>query len=513
MNYYYADSSNQAVGPVSEGALHDLFRTGRITLDSLVTTEGETDWKEYRTLQSSPSASPPPLPPPTTAPKSLSATPSAQPQRRDFPIVPTLIVVLAASAVLLLMAVATGGYWYFHSRNSSRTTVNRGSIESENMKSLKFSTLRWYTGSNGIPNQENELSLELNYKGELCMNNKPLSDSTNAKNMNWFRAAIEDGDPEALNNSGVMHALGKGAPKDEAKAIELFETASKRGSVAGWDNFVIMYEHSNHVPQEESKAFEWFQKAAEKGDPSSQMWLGAYYASSNQRRSPGFYDKPSDPRIAQRFPAIGTVGIATERSVPRDIAKAAKWYDDPALLGFANAQFSLAALYRISNHPKKDLLTSVWYLMASKGGHKYALRQLRKLDMANQAEVEQTAAKISKVTSDLHKENAQDGLKLGNAQDGNKLVDSYQKAAMRGDPVAQYNLAVMYEYGIIVPKDSVRALAWYSVFGAYSSSNGTYHVEPLGGFFLEDQKSKRTPNQRAQAAKLTDELLKQIYSG
>jgi len=50
MNLYYAAESNQAVGPITEDQLHELYRGGSITLDSLIIIEGETEWKQYRTF-------------------------------------------------------------------------------------------------------------------------------------------------------------------------------------------------------------------------------------------------------------------------------------------------------------------------------------------------------------------------------------------------------------------------------------------------------------------------------
>ena len=53
MNYYYADAQNQPVGPIAEEQLHELFRSGNITLDSFIIAEGETEWKAYNSLTSS----------------------------------------------------------------------------------------------------------------------------------------------------------------------------------------------------------------------------------------------------------------------------------------------------------------------------------------------------------------------------------------------------------------------------------------------------------------------------
>ena len=72
MNYYYADSDNQTVGPINEEQLHELYRGGSISLDSFIIAEGQSDWKPYRSIK------PPNAPPPrdlTIMPPPIRSTP------------------------------------------------------------------------------------------------------------------------------------------------------------------------------------------------------------------------------------------------------------------------------------------------------------------------------------------------------------------------------------------------------------------------------------------------------
>ncbi len=48
INYYYTDANNQPVGPIADEQLHELFRTGGLTLDSFVIAEGDEEWRTYR---------------------------------------------------------------------------------------------------------------------------------------------------------------------------------------------------------------------------------------------------------------------------------------------------------------------------------------------------------------------------------------------------------------------------------------------------------------------------------
>ncbi|HEX7777106.1 MAG TPA: tetratricopeptide repeat protein, partial [Parvibaculum sp.] len=48
----------------------------------------------------------------------------------------------------------------------------------------------------------------------------------------------------------------------------------------------------------------------------------------------------------------------------------------------------------------------------------------------------------------------------------------FHEAALAGSPIAQYNLAVMYEGGLGVDKDMPRALGWY----ALAARSGNQHA-------------------------------------
>lgn len=58
MNYHYANANNDAVGPVEESDLKDLFAKGDIKHDTNILPEGSDSWRPYSSLM--PVAPPPP---------------------------------------------------------------------------------------------------------------------------------------------------------------------------------------------------------------------------------------------------------------------------------------------------------------------------------------------------------------------------------------------------------------------------------------------------------------------
>ena len=83
MKYHYADANNQAVGPVEDVELDELFKNGVIKRDTNVVPEGSDAWRPYssiRAMQAPPLSSPPPL----SAPPSAQFAPSNATQRCPY---------------------------------------------------------------------------------------------------------------------------------------------------------------------------------------------------------------------------------------------------------------------------------------------------------------------------------------------------------------------------------------------------------------------------------------------
>src|SRR3954447_2483991 len=111
MNYYYS-VANTPLGPVPLEDLHTLYRSGVITLETLVVAEGGTEWKPYSnfnppakgaaapTVSSPPPQSepiPPSVPHPTTTPA------SSQPSYKNLVLISWIL--LGATALLSVIPV------------------------------------------------------------------------------------------------------------------------------------------------------------------------------------------------------------------------------------------------------------------------------------------------------------------------------------------------------------------------------------------------------------------------
>ena len=89
----------------------------------------------------------------------------------------------------------------------------------------------------------------------------------------------------------------------------------------------------------------------------------------------------------------------------------------------------------------------------------------------------------------------------GIPQDFKKAMSWYLRAAQQDHSSAQYNLAIMYQDGVGVPKDYVQAYMWFSIIAAGGFAG------PQGNGDRENVAQHMTPAQIAEAQRLTTEWL------
>lgn len=90
----------------------------------------------------------------------------------------------------------------------------------------------------------------------------------------WVPLA-EKNDPRALFNLGQMHRLGRGVPRDLARAEEYYLRAAGLGHVGAQANLGSMY--FERSPAEGGDAIFYWRQAARGGDPASQYMMGVQY--------------------------------------------------------------------------------------------------------------------------------------------------------------------------------------------------------------------------------------------
>ena len=129
----------------------------------------------------------------------------------------------------------------------------------------------------------------------------------------WYRRAAEQGRPSAQWYLGDMHATGRWVAQNDVEAVKWFLTAAERGHILAQTHLCGMYSRGRGVAQDDVEALKWCLLATNQGDAFAQC----------------------------------AVGVMCEkgRGIAQDDAEAVRWYRRAAEQGYGRAQFYLGVMY------------------------------------------------------------------------------------------------------------------------------------------------------------------------
>jgi len=243
------DANNQPIGPITEDQLHELFRSGGITLDSFIIAEGETEWTAYKSLAS-----------PSTPVSSLSSQ-----NRRGHPFV--RVVTISAVAILLVASVACG---LLYIRDAA---ANEKQCEQLRMRAKDGdqAALKRIRRAAEMGNKYAQCSFGICYNMGWCVDKNPT------EAIKWIRKSAEQGNADAQSDLGAAYASGSGVPKDTAEAIKYWRAAAEQGHATAQTFLGIAYSGINFegkaVPPNIPEAKKWLRKAADQGNKEAQLLL------------------------------------------------------------------------------------------------------------------------------------------------------------------------------------------------------------------------------------------------
>lgn len=259
----------------------------------------------------------------------------------------------------------------------------------------------------------------------------------------WLKDAAESGDAQAQSSYGYLFLMGSGVQKDGKIALEWFTKAAEQNHPAALYYLAQIHEDGLVVPRDFKKAVELYRRAAEMGERHAQRELGLLMMNG---------------ALGPKDPAGGAALIlkAAEQNDQDSQCRVAHFYDEG--LGF----------------PQSMLDAGVWFSICLEG-YDYPSR---KADF-------ELAARIPKVNADsaykaefvkrirslelkmLVAERPADLLLVGTANgDIPGAVSALRALADGGDPWAQTEMALVYDTGITVPRDSAEAVRWYQAAAA-----------------------------------------------
>lgn len=261
-----------------------------------------------------------------------------------------------------------------------------------------------------------------------------------AEAVRFYMACADDGDTEAQNTIGYMYLCGKGVEKNKDIAIRLLSEAADHGCAQAAYRIGYMYDAGQcYVDQDLDKAVEWYQKAADLGYPDADYQLtGIMFMKQGKWFDPSKAQKhlikAADGGNRDAMRELGTMYAYGYNNFRRDpkkadayLLKACEAGDQQAMINYANLCFEGQAL------PRNLQKAAYWFEKAAKeynGQAQYALGCFY-------------------------------GNGYYYEQDNAKAAYWFQEAAEGGEPNAQYALACFYYEGRGVEKDNKKAAAWF----------------------------------------------------
>ena len=224
-----------------------------------------------------------------------------------------------------------------------------------------------------------------------------------------------------------MHATGRWAAQDDVEAVTWFRKAAEQGHILAQTHLWGMYSRGRGVEQDDVEALKWCRLAANQGDAFAQCALGVMHEKG--------------------------------RGVAEDDAEAVNWYRRAAEQGHGRAQFYLGVMY-----------------LEGRGIHG-AFNPVDEEDATRDAEWKQDVEEASR-WFELAAESGITSAQwyMGDIEDrparnnfDNALMWR-RKAALEGDPAAQYTLGGEYEegwWGCAGEKFTVEDPAYFSAWDWY----------------------------------------------
>ena len=159
-----------------------------------------------------------------------------------------------------------------------------------------------------------------------------------------FEAAARKGSQEAQHTLGFMYREGRGAKRNDAKAIAWYRRAAEQGYAPAEYNLGLMYAQGEGAKADPAAAQRWFRRAADHGSVEAQVKLAEIaIVEEKYEEALLWFSKAADQDDADAAFNVGSL-YYLGRGVVKDEAKAAEYYRRAARLGMLEAKNVLKSL-------------------------------------------------------------------------------------------------------------------------------------------------------------------------
>ncbi|AMK13762.1 Sel1 domain-containing protein [methanogenic archaeon mixed culture ISO4-G1] len=322
----------------------------------------------------------------------------------------------------------------------------------------------------------------------------------------WFAKAADQGLPKAMGNMALMYKDGDGVEmnrdvylslirkaarkghaaaqfelaesyydglgkiKDYHLAVEWYEKAAKQGYADAQYCLGYMYETGKGVPKDLDKAVEWYSEAMLKGDAYAALSLGMIqFYLGHDMKNEGLYSIRRAANDGCSSACYELARIFHEDKTIKDPTEARYWLYRGIEANNVKCLRMAAELYRTgSDMPHRPDLTIKCYEKAAELDDAKSMFELASIfekgelipkDMDKALELYHRAGWEYEPRAQCR---LGDYYMYEEGNDGQKALIWYRWAARNGNTAAMNELGRLYEQGIFVTQDMMRALYWYN---------------------------------------------------
>lgn len=297
------------------------------------------------------------------------------------------------------------------------------------------------------------------------------------------------------NNAKAQYEVGKsflvdGPGKNRSMAVEWLGKAALHGNEAAQNMLCDLYHNAssylNDMPHD-VRTLEFFTVHAQQSTPWAQYILGSICSSglgaaTNDEEALRWYRLSA--KGGNVYGMINAARLLMQSTTMQDAQEAAKWLQQAAFQGAAEAQNLLGMMY-ISGVgvEHNDAQAKKWLQKAATQGYSRAMANLASHYLTSGDEKDTEKAFILYTeAADKGEADAQLGLGemfangVGVAKNEAEAITWYLKAATQGNATAQFNLGMMYQAGRGATKDETVAANWFHKAANQGSANAQFNL-------------------------------------
>lgn len=283
--------------------------------------------------------------------------------------------------------------------------------------------------------------------------------------LEWFRKAAAQNNDEGIVRVADCQFYGYGIPKNQGAAVEIYLSAARKGVPYAMFRIGECLEHGVGIEQNLSDAYLWYKKAA------SANFTTAAQAAARIEEPGEVWNDAVKNNVAEAQCRLGACYYFGDKGLPKDLKKAFFWFKKSADQGFvkANHNLGICYLHGYGTDVNHDLMRKC-FMKAADENYPPSISTL--------GEIYQKGIGVEQNLTTAYKYYE----KAAASQDKHSLLQlkrikniaKYWDSAHRGNPEAQFELAVCYDRGDGIGKDSNIAEQWFLKSAEQGNANAQY---------------------------------------